>query len=131
MQCHDLEIGQNYDLYYPDLSNVGVHSKSYLREAILEPSKALTRGYETWFIQTFQGETHFGRLLRADRERVWLIVSKDGSFSRREFSKESLVPFDDGEWLRRSPVSEMPAHGLALSAADVESLLTFLMFLRS
>ncbi len=127
--CHDLEIAQNYDLYYPNLRQIGAHTRDYLREAILEPSKTIAPGYDSWSLQTRDGASFFGRLVYEDDTRVRLVVLQSEGFGVREFDKASLAPFENGDLLQKSAISEMPPLGLALSEQDMEDLVTYLTFL--
>lgn len=129
MSCHDIEIAQSYDLYYPNLRQIGVHNRSYLREAILDPGKSITPGYETATLQTVDGQSFVGRLVYEDEIRLTLVVLQGNGFAYHEFARDRLIPFANGELVEKSPLSEMPPLGLALSEQDLDDLITFLTFM--
>jgi len=129
--CHDLEVGENYDLYYPNLENIGVHGEAWLRESILEPSAVVQDAYASWIVRGPGDELVTGRLMHTDDDTTTLVVSTEAGFAPRTFETQRLLPFADGERLQRSPVSDMPPIGLVLSEDELSNLIDFLRFLRT
>ena len=115
--CHRLEgYGGKVG---PDLTNLYQNSTiPKLIESILEPSKEIKEGYETWVVQTKTGESYDGLKVSSDAQRV---VLRDAT------GRTITIPADSVKRMAASKVSLMP-EGLTatLTLDDFADLLAFL-----
>ncbi|MEZ5964317.1 MAG: family 16 glycoside hydrolase [Planctomycetota bacterium] len=111
---HDLRGGA----LGPDLTRVGAkYDATGLLTAILEPSASIAFGYESWLVQTKDGNAVGGFLL-ADGPR---LVLKDFAGARHVIDAEQIVRRE------RQPVSLMPdTAALGLDAGELVDLVAFL-----
>ncbi|HZZ79673.1 MAG TPA: PVC-type heme-binding CxxCH protein, partial [Gemmataceae bacterium] len=120
-KCHQINgEGKNVG---PDLSEIG---KKLAREAILEailyPSASIAHNYETYVVETKQGNTTSGLLVsKSDQE----IVLKDAESIVRTFKVAEV------DTLTRSPISLMPADlHQAMTTQELTDVVEYLLTLR-
>lgn len=73
-RCHLID-GQGGEVG-PPLNGVGKQTREYLLEAIVLPSKAIAKGYETVAISTLDGKTVTGIIRAEDAKEVKLITAE-------------------------------------------------------
>jgi len=96
--CH--RVGQEGAQVGPDLSKIGaIRTRRDLLESILVPSLSLSRGYESYTVETAAGLTHTGLLTRQTADAVWL---------RTPERAEVRIAREDVAELAPSPQSIMP-----------------------
>ena len=128
-KCHSLDPIPGSDLLAPTLATAGRHSRSYLEEKLLSPSKHITPGYEFW-TATISGVSHSGRRLPAPAGMTRLLISDGDDIRVRDFKDDKLDREDDGPALYRSGVSPMPPCDGAVSKEERDAVLDFLTTLR-
>ncbi len=103
----------------PELSLIGKkYERAALLETILQPSKAISHGYEAYLVETAQGQTYLGFLVEDNNKQVVLRDQK-GQLIR--------VPKSDVETLQKQTVSLMPELVLKdVTAQDAADLLAYL-----
>ncbi|MGC4006454.1 MAG: c-type cytochrome [Pirellulales bacterium] len=103
----------------PDLGLIGKkYERGVLLETILQPSKAISHGYEAYLLETTQGQTYLGFLVEDGEKQV---VLKDIN------SQVIRVPKGDVESLQKQAVSLMPELVLKdVTAQDAADLLGYL-----
>ena len=114
--CHRLE-GRGGDIG-PELTKIREkYDRRALLDAILNPSAAISFGYETWLIGTEDGDIFSGFIL-AEGDT---LILKDTAGERH------AIPADSIAWRRRESSSTMPDDvGLGLGARDLADLVAFL-----
>jgi putative membrane-bound dehydrogenase-like protein len=119
--CHVIR-GQGKDLG-PELSLIGKkYERGALLETILEPSKAISHGYETYVAETTDGQIFAGFLLQQNKSSITLRGA-DGKQLRLDAKKV--------ESLTKSEKSIMPELVLRdVTAQDAADLLAYLMTLK-
>jgi putative heme-binding domain-containing protein len=117
IQCHKHE-GHGREVG-PDLTGIGSQrSREHLLESLLDPSRQVEPQYQLYLLQTADGRTLTGLLLRKDATEV---VLRDAE------GKEVMVPAADVESLKPARESLMPTGLLAeLTAQQAADLLAFL-----
>jgi putative membrane-bound dehydrogenase-like protein len=115
--CHMVD-GVGVDLG-PDLSLIGKkYERAALLETILFPSKAISHGYETYLLETVQGQTYVGFKVDENDQQVTL---KDGQ------NQLIRVPKSDVEALVKQDRSLMPELVLKdVTSQDAADLLAYL-----
>src|SRR5205814_1361597 len=73
-RCHKLD-GQGGEVG-PPLNGVGKQTRDYLLEAIVAPSKAIAKGYESVLITTLDGKSVSGVLKGEDAKEVRLMTAE-------------------------------------------------------
>jgi cytochrome c oxidase cbb3-type subunit III len=114
--CH--QVGIRGGRLGPDLSGVGrARSLAYLREAVVAPGTAITPGYATISVVTATGERITGVERIFDNFSVLLMDSQENlhSFLRSEVQS-----------VKKEQRSLMPGYGEALSANELEDLISYL-----
>jgi putative heme-binding domain-containing protein len=123
-QCKNCHIvrGIGKDLG-PDLTQIGKkYERGALLETILEPSKAISHGYETYVAETDEGLIFAGFLVSQTDKQV-VIRGADG--------KQQKLPAKSVESLTKSDKSIMPELVLKdVTAQDAADLLAYLMTLK-
>ena len=134
LDCHRVDgEGQTSG---PDLSDIGRHRETeWIRRAITEPESAMYDSFDgyRWTIQipdnyllveimTLKGEQVRGGRLNED---AFSIQIRDGQGRIRSFSKSDIGRLDK-KWGK----SPMPAYRDVLSAAEIDSLVSYLSGLR-
>lgn len=119
-RCHAFEVGalRVGENIGPELTTIGKKfGKDGLFDAILNPSAAIAFGYETWMVETSDGEVLTGFLL-ADGE---LVVLKDTQGMRHAIPAENIT------YKEKQTLSTMP-QGIAtgLTAQELADLVAFL-----
>ena len=107
----------------PDLSQIGKkYEKAALLETILEPSKAISHGYETYLAESDDGQIYAGFLVQQN-DKNFVLRTADNKQVRLDAKKiESLT---------KSPQSIMPELVLRdVTAQDAADLLAYLMSLK-
>jgi putative heme-binding domain-containing protein len=114
--CH--KIGERGTAVGPDLSAIGkLRSREDLLESILEPSRRIEPKYAAYLVQTADGRSFNGLLVRRSENEV---VLRDAQ------NKEIVLAANDVEALRPSRVSLMPQGQLAgLTAREAADLLEY------
>jgi putative heme-binding domain-containing protein len=115
--CHVVEnVGVNIG---PELSLIGKkYERAALLETILQPSKAISHGYEAYLVETAQGQTYLGFLVE-DNDKQVVLRDQKGQLIR--------VPKADVETLQKQTVSLMPELVLKdVTAQDAADLLAYL-----
>ena len=101
----------------PDLTAIAKkHARSVLAEGIINPSAAISMGYETMMVLTEDGETISGLTVSAGDP----IVLKDST------GKVHTIAKDNVEGMKSAKLSMMPQLKPQLTAQEVASLLEFL-----
>jgi quinoprotein glucose dehydrogenase len=120
-RCHRLE-GQGGEVG-PPLDGIGKqHPREYLLEAILFPSQAIAKGYESVILETADGRTLSG-VLRSQDANTYVIVQADG--------KVLTVPKQDVDAVRPDK-SAMPEDlHQKLTKRELRNLIEFLASLTS
>ncbi len=116
-QCHTLEgVGGKVG---PDLSKVWeTHSVAKLMESIIDPSKEIKEGFQTFTAVTTSGQVYSGLRVAADDRQVTL---------RDAEGRDILLPAQEIEELAPSPKSLMPEGVIAqLSLQEFVDLVAFL-----
>jgi putative heme-binding domain-containing protein len=115
--CH--KIGERGTPVGPDLSTIGkLRGREDLLESILEPSRRIEPKYAAYFVQTTDGRSLTGLLVKRDENAV---VLRDGQ------NKEIAVAAKDVEMLQPSRLSLMPNGQVAgLTAQEAADLLEYL-----
>ena len=120
-RCHRIS-NQGTD-FGPDLSHIAAkYARPDLLDNILNPSKTIAPGYETYVARTKSGDAFSGFLIKRTSTEV---VLKDAQL------KELRIPIADIEKLAPQPVSAMPEGLLSdLDAAQAADLLEYLSQLK-
>jgi putative membrane-bound dehydrogenase-like protein len=116
-QCHTLEgVGGKVG---PDLSKVWeTHTVSKLMESLIDPSKEIKEGFQTFTAITTSGQVYTGLRIAADERQVTL---------RDAEGRDLLLAADEIEELAASPKSLMPEAVTAqLSLQELVDLVAFL-----
>lgn len=119
--CH--KVGSDGGQIGPDLTKVGERrSQRDLLEAVLFPSATVGQGFETYVIQTSNGQTHTGLVTRRAADSIYL---------RTTDQKDIRLATADIEQMKPSPVSIMPA-GLdsTISPEQLRDLIAYLQSLK-
>ncbi|MCG3197625.1 MAG: hypothetical protein GHCLOJNM_02113 [bacterium] len=112
LQCHAIAGGGGQ--VAPDLAGIGVSSQpDYLVDSILAPGKAVREGYAAQLIETIDGASYHGTLLRETENEVVLRdqvedeipISKDDIENRRDTG--SLMPNGLADLLTRSELVDL------------------------
>ena len=106
----------------PDLSKIGAEkSREYLLESILNPNKAIAKGYETAIVTTDDGLIHSGIIQSQNDEELELITIEDKVL---KFRKRDIEDITRGK-------SSMPANIIDyLNAYDLRDLIEYLSSLK-
>jgi putative heme-binding domain-containing protein len=104
----------------PDLSTIGkLRAREDLLESILEPSRRIEPKYAAYVVQTVDGRSMTGLLVKRDENEV---VLRDGQ------NKEIILAAKEVEVLQPSRVSLMPDGQIAgLTAQEAADLLEYLV----
>ena len=93
VRCH--KIGVSGGEVGPDLSKLAAEKKrDYLLESLIDPNKAIAKGFETAVIRDFDGQIHTGIVKREDDARVELITAEGKPVSIR---KEDIEARKEGK----------------------------------
>jgi putative heme-binding domain-containing protein len=116
--CH--KIGNQGTPLGPDLSTIGkLRTREDLLESILEPSRRIEPKYAAYVVQTVDGRSMTGLLVKRDENEV---VLRDGQ------NKEIILAAKNVEVLQPSRVSLMPDGQMAgLTAQEAADLLEYLV----
>lgn len=115
--CHT--VGDRGNSIGPDLTEIRTkYGAEAMFDAILNPSAGISFGYETWMIETTDGEVHFGFIL-ADGDN---IVLKDTLGKRRVIAADKVATRQKQE---RSMMPDSAA--LGLSTQELVDLVAFLL----
>lgn len=117
--CHKLEgIGGNTG---PDLSKVWeTHSIQKILESMIDPSKEIKEGYQTFLVETQQGRVHAGlKILDNDQE----VVIRDAQ------GKDTRIAKSDVDVIEPSKTSIMPDNVVAL--LNYQEFIDLVAFLKS
>ncbi|VTS04190.1 PVC-type heme-binding CxxCH protein [Tuwongella immobilis] len=119
IHCHKLEgIGGQIG---PDLTRVwDTHTLEKIMESIIEPSKEIKEGYQTYTVETTKGQI-FSGLKIVDMPKEILIREATG--------KDIRIPRDDIEEMKLSKTSLMPDN--ATSQLTYDQFIDLLAFLKS
>ena len=118
-RCHKLD-GQGGEVG-PPLNGVGKQKRDYLLEAIVLPSKAIAKGYESVLIVTLDGKTVSGVLKSEDAKEVRLMTADGKAVTVKK------ADIDD----RRATKSAMPDDLVGkLSKRELRDLVEFLSGLK-
>ncbi|HEY7425439.1 MAG TPA: c-type cytochrome, partial [Gemmataceae bacterium] len=101
--CHALTAFPGADLLAPKLDTAGRHSRAYLEQKILKPSKQIKPEYEQWIV-TRGGRSHSGRRLPGPVGVVRLLTLDDGEIRIRNFKEAELTADEEEEGLVKSPI---------------------------
>lgn len=129
--CHFLDDSPGTHLLAPNLLRAGLHTRDYLRKAILDPDAHVAPTYVNWNVIDQLGRVYSGRVLRNSDDGVDLLVREaGGGFNYMQLSKDEIEPWSEDSLLNRIDSSPMPSLREQLSEADINSLLDFLSTLR-
>jgi putative heme-binding domain-containing protein len=130
--CHPLSGAPSDALLAPDLTSAGRHTRDYLRESVLEPSKTIAPQYQTGVVVDFDGVPSQGRILAKSESEIRLLASdSDGRPKLHSFRCDGLESIDDqGGVVQMSGVSAMPSFHEQLSASELDDLVEFLSTLK-
>jgi putative heme-binding domain-containing protein len=119
--CH--RVGDQGGQIGPDLTRIGVtRSGRDLVESILVPGSTIAQGYETYLVQTADGQLYSGIIGRQTPELVVLLDSA---------RNEQRIRRDRIEQMSRQPTSIMPeGFGRTLTRDQLGDLLAFLQSLK-
>ncbi len=113
VKCH--ATGQESSPLGPDLTTIAKDATDqYIVEAILDPSKAIRKGFESVTVLTTEGQTHSG-LVALDTKEV--LVLRDAT----NLQQEIRIARDDIDEIRISQKSMMP-EGLANTLGSDQDL---------
>jgi putative heme-binding domain-containing protein len=117
-KCH--QIGKRGSTVGPDLSTIGKQrTREDLLSSLLTPSRRIEPKFATYLVQTTDGRTIAGVLVKRDETQVTLRESQ---------GKEVTFATPDIEDLRPSPISLMPDSQLAgLTPQEAADLLEYLV----
>ena len=121
LRCHRVDgIGGRVG---PDLSDIGARQqRRYLLEAIVVPSKAIAKGFESVVVETVDGHVYTG-VLHAETDRQIELVTADG--------KTVTIAKDEIDARSASGKSAMPDDLIKqLSQDDLRDLIEFLASLK-
>jgi putative membrane-bound dehydrogenase-like protein len=115
-RCHRVE-GRGSDVG-PDLSTIGRSERRHILESILQPSNHVAPHYQAWLVETQDGKTRTGMLMRTHLDEYTYLDEKGGQFK---------VNTRDVTTLRALPNSIMP-DGLVdqLTDQEIRDLLSYL-----
>jgi putative heme-binding domain-containing protein len=115
--CH--RVGGEGGKVGPDLDGIGLRGADRLLEDVLDPSRNVDQAFRSTLIQTSDGRSLSGLVLR-EEGAVLVLADAQG--------KELRVPLNDIEERAVSPLSPMPANVAELvPESDFYHLLTFLL----
>ena len=119
--CH--QINGQYVNFGPDLSQVGQKlGKEALFDSILNPSSAISNGFEGYRIKLRNGEEHTGFLSAEGTEALTMRTAGGG---------DHRIAVDDISTRERLPNSLMPANSAeGLNADELIDLVAFLHSMR-
>jgi putative heme-binding domain-containing protein len=119
--CH--RVGDQGGQIGPDLTRIGAsRSGRDLVESILVPSSTIAQGYESYLVQTSDGQVFAGII---GRQTPDLVVLLDSARNEQRIRRDRI------EQMRRQPTSIMPeGFGRTLSRDQMKDLLAFLQSLR-
>ncbi len=128
IQCHPLLELPGFDLRAPSLLHAGRHDAKYLAESILDPSKAITPGYDAFQVLHSSGIVHSGRLLRDAPESIELLTEDQRGIHVLRIAKSQIESDDKGQpVILRASQSAMPTPSKdALSVVEIEQIVAFL-----
>ncbi|MDX1980206.1 MAG: c-type cytochrome [Bryobacteraceae bacterium] len=125
LKCHSATIDgrpQGSGRLGPDLTYMGAtRTRRHLRESLLDPDKDIARQYRQVRIVTGSGETQRGLILNEDEYTVHIMNPSERILSFRKADLNKLEPLTS---------SFMPSYRQALSAQQLEDLLSFTCALR-
>jgi quinoprotein glucose dehydrogenase len=105
----------------PDLNAVGLRlERRALLESVVEPNRVLAAGYETVYVESYDGESWRGRVVGENDQHLKLMSPVDGAVREVEIAKDNID--------RRVPdISGMPT-GIAgsLTKRELRDLIAFL-----
>lgn len=128
--CHDLAGLPGSALVAPLLSGVGTVRAEKLREALLQPEKSVTEGYEVWAVIE-DGRRQSGRKISETQQTLQLLqVDQDGRLILRSFQKKNFEPLENGAVAKIQSGSLMPSYAKSLNSSEVEDIVAFLTTLR-
>lgn len=120
--CTTCHIAGARDLLGPDLTRMNKdRSDEFLVEAVLNPSKVISKGFESTTVITSEGRIYTGRLLSETDEG---IVLREMSADR----KQRTIPASQIEQIRTNPKSLMP-DGLADKLKNRQQFLDLVRYL--
>jgi putative heme-binding domain-containing protein len=106
----------------PNLSRIGrTLSFARLREALVEPSKNIAKGFDTITVVERDGETVRGRRMNIDNFSVQLMDLREEIHSYLR---------DEVRSIEREPKSLMPSYARMLSGSEIDDVLAYLVSLR-
>ncbi len=117
-ECHTLnseggEVG-------PDLSGISARGLKFISEAILQPSKVMTKGFETYVVINKEGRQTIGLKTRDEATEID-ITKATGDVITIKKSDIKEIKIDDTKSVMPDDLSE------ALTVKDYQDLLSFLM----
>jgi putative membrane-bound dehydrogenase-like protein len=77
-RCHRVD-GRGADIG-PDLSNIGRTERRHILESLLQPNLTVAPHYQVWAIETKDGKTHTGMLMRTHLDEYTYVDAKGGLF---------------------------------------------------
>lgn len=125
LNCHSAAIdgkSQGRGRLGPDLTYSGAtRTREHLRESLVEPDKAVARQWRQARVLARSGETFRGLILNEDEYTVHIMDTRE---QVRSFEKADL------RLLETPAQSLMPSYRTALSAAELDDLLSYMCTLR-
>ncbi len=119
-RCH--KINQDGGDVGPDLSKIGLDKKrDYLLESLVQPSRAMAKGFESVLVITIDGRIHAGILKHEDDKVIRLMTATGETF---EIDKATIDERTEGK-------SAMPEDlAKQLSKSDLRDLIEYLCSLK-
>ena len=117
--CHTVDGSGTLNGLGPDLKHVWeAFRREGVLESIVDPGKSIATGYDTYIVETTDGQSLLGRILNSDESSVTLLMhgNQKRSLARKEIKAINI-----------QPTSLMPA-GLTtgFSEAQMDDLLAFI-----
>lgn len=120
VRCHD--AGGEGNQVGPPLEGIGSRvSREYLLQALIDPSAAIAKGYQSILISLTNGDSHSGRLLTESPESLTLQTPTGSKITlpKASISERSDIKF-----------STMPPMGYILKPTELRDLLEYLTTLK-
>jgi putative heme-binding domain-containing protein len=118
MDCHSLD-GEGGEVG-PDLTGIGAKGLKFISEAILQPAKAMTKGFETYVAVDKEGRQTVGLKTRDEAGEVD-ITKANGDVITIAKDEIKEIRIDDTKSVMPDDLSE------AMTVKDYQDILSFLM----
>jgi len=119
MECHILNDDDGSDLG-PDLSGIAAQGLDFIADSVLQPTKVLTEGYETWVVVNNEGRQFTGLKTRNEEGEVD-ITNAFGDVETIDKADIKEIRMDDTISLMPDDISEI------LTVKEYQDMLSYLM----